>query len=52
VHAIEDGTLIDVSSLAKEAGFRYPVARGGLKGGRTHGDYQESEASEDNWQLR
>ena len=24
--AIEDGVLIDVSSLAKEAGFRYPVA--------------------------
>jgi hypothetical protein len=24
--AIEDGTLVDVSSVAKEAGFRYPVA--------------------------
>ena len=24
--AIEDGTLIDVSSMAKEAGFKYPVA--------------------------
>jgi len=50
--AIEDGTFIDVSSLAKEAGFRYPVVGGGLKGGCNHGDYQESEASEDNWQLR
>jgi hypothetical protein len=24
--AIEDGTLVDVSKLAKEAGFRFPVA--------------------------
>jgi hypothetical protein len=24
--AIEDGVLVDVSQLAKEAGFRYPVA--------------------------
>ena len=24
--AIEDGTLVDVSQLAKEAGFRFPVA--------------------------
>jgi len=25
-HAIEDGMLVDVSALAKEAGFRYPMA--------------------------
>ena len=24
--AIEDGVLVDVSDIAKEAGFRYPVA--------------------------